>query len=446
MKIKNVSCKQFAGVRDQNVSFKDGINVIYGKNESGKSTLVNLVSRTFFQDPKLDRRKDKSFYDLYFPSAKKGSTVVGDFADGAVTFETEKGSYTLSKEWGDDPRCSLSTPDGVIRDRGKIDELLKELLFYGEGVYSEMLFSSQYNTDTALQTVLDASKKTESKQELTDALSQAFAESGGASLDSIEMGIAEKIEEIAGKHWDFDRCAPVRKSGRWTNGLGEILKAYYALEDARFVLSEISALEGEADRTSSSYADKDAAVQTSEKLYDRFNGFASVLAVQSERRKSADRLEKELSRIGDVLAVWPMLTESLDKAKSLQIERSNRALIDKFTAAKVKSAELDELKKQLPSSHPTDEETALVRSAQRTVTVLENKLCGMNLNAVVKMLGENSIEIVSLRTGENVDISQGSAPLTEAVRITIPDVMEMQLSPADVDTDAINAGISEQKK
>ena len=29
MKIKNIACTQFAGVRDQDVSFTDGLNVIY---------------------------------------------------------------------------------------------------------------------------------------------------------------------------------------------------------------------------------------------------------------------------------------------------------------------------------------------------------------------------------------------------------------------------------
>ena len=117
MRIKNISCTQFAGVRDRNVSFTDGINVIYGKNESGKSTLVNLISRTLFQNAKLDRRSDKEFFELYFPGTKKGSSIAGDFADGKITFETENGTYTLSKEWGADARCTLSTPDGVIRDQ-----------------------------------------------------------------------------------------------------------------------------------------------------------------------------------------------------------------------------------------------------------------------------------------------------------------------------------------
>lgn len=49
MKIKNLSCTQFAGVRDRTISFSDGINVVYGKNESGKSTMANLIARTLFQ-------------------------------------------------------------------------------------------------------------------------------------------------------------------------------------------------------------------------------------------------------------------------------------------------------------------------------------------------------------------------------------------------------------
>ena len=48
MKIKNVSCEQFAGIRDRNVSFTDGINVVYGKNESGKSNVLEGISKIRF--------------------------------------------------------------------------------------------------------------------------------------------------------------------------------------------------------------------------------------------------------------------------------------------------------------------------------------------------------------------------------------------------------------
>lgn len=433
MKIRNISCTQFAGIRNSNVSFTDGINVVYGKNESGKSTLVNLISRTLFQNARLDRRSDKDFFESYFPGVLKGGARVGDFADGKITIETPNGTYTLSKEWGAESRCTLSTPDGIIRDQKTIDAVLKEALLYGEGVYSDMLFSSQRNTDASLQTILDASKKTDAKQEIINVVSQAFSESDGVSADAIEQAIRAKIDEIAGKHWDVDRNMPVRKLGRWSNGLGEILKAYYAWEDAKTVLDEISKLEKDADRATEDFTVKDNAVRIAEEAHNRFNAFANFLTVQSERKKNIDRINNELAKIESFLSSWPTLNTSLEKAKKLKVEKTNRELLDKYEAAKRIVDEINGLSAEMNNKpSPTKDEIMKVRTSQRDVTDLENKLCGMNLTAVIKMLGDNSVDVTSLRTGKAVNIDGETAAITEAVKITVPGVMEMQLTPANV--------------
>ena len=43
MNILKVSCKQFAAFQDFSAEFKPGVNIIFGQNESGKSSLVNLL-------------------------------------------------------------------------------------------------------------------------------------------------------------------------------------------------------------------------------------------------------------------------------------------------------------------------------------------------------------------------------------------------------------------
>lgn len=445
MKITNVSCEQFAGVRDLDIPLKDGINVIYGKNESGKSTLVNLISRTFFQSVKKDERTEKGkAFKSFFTVPKRGSSVNIDSIDGKITFETEKGTYTLIKEWGADRRCTLKAPDGVLRDNESVENVLKEAMSYGEGVYANMLLSSQKNADASLQTILDSSRSNETKSEIVDAVSKAFIESAGVSVDAVEQAIQTKIDDIAGKHWDFEHEAP-EKNKRWGRDKGEILEAYYALEDANAVFEAIYELEDNVAKATEDYDKQEEAFRAAEEKLSRFQTYKSLLTARSDERENIDRLKNDIAKAKDVLSKWPSMVSDLEKADALKRELEDRETYDIYSAAKVSQDMIMEGKKNLSSMLcPEEKELLEVDRAERCEMKLASMLRGMNLNATVRMLGGNHIEIRSIRTGEEIPVSDTVA-ITEAVRLTIPDVMEMELAPANVNVADIKAQMDAQR-
>lgn len=451
MKISSISCEQFAGVRDRRLSFSDGLNVIYGKNESGKSTLVHLLSRTLFQNARLDGRSDKEFFDLYFPAAKKDSDVKADFVDGQIILAAENGEYKLQKEWtknSKDARCSLATPDGVIRNQAEIDRVLHDVLLYGEGVYRDVLFSSQRNTDVSLQTLLDASKKSATKQEITNVVSQAFAETDGISMDAIEAAISAKVAEIEGKHWDSEREAPVRsRAGRWQKERGKILDAYYALEDAKAVLSEIAKLEADVDCTANAYTEQENRLCDAKKAYADFDRYASALIVQHAQKNELTRIHRELTNAADVLVEWPKLAKQLEQAKVLRIEKNHSEVLEKYNVAKATKDSIAALQQQAENQPcPTDAEINQAQSLLNKLPALKNQLCGMNIAAAIQLQGNHRVEITSVLTGKAVDVSNGHASITEAVNITVPGVLAMQLSPANVDVASVEAQIAVQEQ
>ena len=62
------------------------------------------------------------------------------------------------------------------------------------------------------------------------------------------------------------------------------------------------------------------------------------------------------------------------------------------------------------------------------------------------MLNGHSVELRSLRTGEALIVEDGSAAITEAVAITVPGVMELRLTPADVDVEDVERQLAEKRE
>ena len=67
MKINQIKINSFGKIKQKEIKFKDNINVIYGKNESGKSTLIKFILNTFYGISKNKKGKEFSDYDRFLP-------------------------------------------------------------------------------------------------------------------------------------------------------------------------------------------------------------------------------------------------------------------------------------------------------------------------------------------------------------------------------------------
>ena len=66
MKINQIKINSYGKIKNKNIDLKK-INIIYGKNESGKSTLLNFIINIFYNISKNKNGKDISDFEKYLP-------------------------------------------------------------------------------------------------------------------------------------------------------------------------------------------------------------------------------------------------------------------------------------------------------------------------------------------------------------------------------------------
>lgn len=67
MKIENIKINAFGKLKDKEINLQDHINIIYGKNEAGKSTLLKFILSIFYGSSKNKNKKEISDFEKYKP-------------------------------------------------------------------------------------------------------------------------------------------------------------------------------------------------------------------------------------------------------------------------------------------------------------------------------------------------------------------------------------------
>lgn len=92
MKINKIYISAFGKFKDYEIDFTDGLNVIYGENENGKSTLMAFIKMMFYGSGRASSQLSKSLRVKYTPWS-------GDKMGGKIYFEHSGTNYCLEREF-----------------------------------------------------------------------------------------------------------------------------------------------------------------------------------------------------------------------------------------------------------------------------------------------------------------------------------------------------------
>lgn len=136
MKIKNIKVNSFGKINDKEYNLSEKINLVYGKNEAGKSTLLKFIQNIFYGTSKNKKGKSFSDYDLYKPWGE------GEFS-GKIKYKLDSGEeFEVYREFGKkNPKIYNENLEDISK-QFNIDKNTGSEFFFEQTKVDEFMFLS----------------------------------------------------------------------------------------------------------------------------------------------------------------------------------------------------------------------------------------------------------------------------------------------------------------
>ena len=134
MRINQIKINSYGKLKDKEINFLKGINLIEGNNESGKSTIMKFMLNCLYGTSKNKKGKDVSDYEKYKPWSES------DFS-GKIWYELDSGKrYEIYRDFNKkNPRIFDENAD-EISNNYSIDKNKGNQFFYEQTKIDEELF------------------------------------------------------------------------------------------------------------------------------------------------------------------------------------------------------------------------------------------------------------------------------------------------------------------
>ena len=105
MKLNKLQINGFGNIENKEIELEGGLNLICGKNETGKSTMVNFIKGIFYGVNRNKAGNEFSEYELFKPWGN------ADFS-GKMEYELDGKQYTVFRDFNRN-NCKVYDKDGT---------------------------------------------------------------------------------------------------------------------------------------------------------------------------------------------------------------------------------------------------------------------------------------------------------------------------------------------
>lgn len=442
MTINRIEIATFGGISDLAVSFRPGLNVILGDNESGKSTLFRAIQHTLLTRTDLDKRSLRTEMNPFFP--RPG----GNFAESALTISVDTDrDLSIRKRWGEDAEEEATRPDGSrVRGPAEVSSLVEQLLPVSPATFRALLLADQSSLDRTRELLGSVS---DVRDETAAALRRARAATGGVAPEAFARRVSARLATLLGR-WDWEKERPVGGRGlgdRWKKGAGLIVNAYYEvkakqervreLEQSELALDESSRAAEEAGAV---LAEISSFLSENASAYSELNASRGLEAEVAAANERIERLRTDNRRWPVVLAEIAKYEEDLqgleetthEAEKALATLRTaERASLLRQRLAEVDKvrADLAEAEAMLEKAAPMDgDAVARLREVEQELPYAEARLAAGSLR--VSMTADETTSVTVETDGadpEEIDLAGGESSEVGASRRVVVHHDELRL-------------------
>jgi len=305
MKINKLQINAFGNLENKEIELSENINVIYGKNEAGKSTLLKFIVDSLYGISKNKRGKEFSDYEKFKPWKTE------EFS-GKISYTLDNGKkYEVFRDF--------NKKNPKIYDE-ELNDISKE--FTIDKTYGNQFFVEQtkIDEDTFLSTLASLQQEVRLGKQEQNTLVQKIANLAGTGDDNVSYKKA--IEKINKRQ--VEEIGTSRTQGRPLN----------VVKDEKFKLQdEIGELEGYKDKQ---YEIEELRQNLEEKV--KQNGEKLKLIKELKSLEEKENIEKQKIALNENI-----INNNKQKIEELKVNKNNledtlnKIEIPKETINKVKT-------------------------------------------------------------------------------------------------------------